>query len=55
MLEHGFDRFPDNGELIDYLLGTNDKINLLAGSLGVRIEKDARGRLRVAPGRGYMR
>lgn len=55
MAEHGFDHFPDEGELLDYLIETNDKIDLLAGTLGMRIEKDARGRLRVAPGREGMR
>ncbi|MDD5924974.1 hypothetical protein [Ellagibacter isourolithinifaciens] len=55
MAEHGFDHFPDDGELLDYLIETNDKVDLLAGALGMRIEKDTRGRFRVAPGREGMR
>ena len=44
---HGFDHFPSDKELLDYLMETNDNIDLVAGALGLRLEKDWRGRFHL--------
>ena len=49
--DHGFDHFPSDEKLVDYLFETNGKIDLVANAMGVRVERDVCGRLHLAPTR----
>ena len=41
---HGFDAWPDVDELTRYACGLEDAVQVLAGQLGCRLERDVRGR-----------
>lgn len=46
---HGFDQWPDELEVIKYLMKVEDKIDALAAALELDIQTDVRGRLNVIP------
>lgn len=41
---HGFESWPDEVELANYLFSLDDKISVLCDSLGIRLVQDCQGR-----------
>lgn len=41
---HGFENWPDEIELANYLFTLDDKISVLCDSLGIHLVKDCQGR-----------
>ncbi|MDD7369428.1 MAG: hypothetical protein PUG40_05355 [Berryella intestinalis] len=41
---HGFDHWLDEGELLSYLFGLEDKIDAFCGAMGFTMARDYRGR-----------
>lgn len=44
LARHSFDHWPDEGELLSYLFGLEDKIDAFCGAMGFTMARDYRGR-----------
>lgn len=51
LADHGFDHYPDCGELADYAFDQSDKLDALIEALGLEASRDVRGRWHVARAR----
>ena len=46
---HGFDHYPSEEELFDYVIDLNDKVNALYWALGMKSVRDSRGTWHAFP------
>lgn len=49
--EHGFDHYPTDEELLEYLMQLNDKVNALYRATGMDAVQDWRGNWHAHPAR----